>query len=83
VFYLSDEKKDPPNTIATFFAHNMVLVFMVLSLPAVGMIGAMGLIIYLSPKNLQIIIALIFFLLIQYLVLLVYIKGRINKIIKN
>ncbi len=80
---LSDEKNDNPHTIATVLAANLGLVFMVLSLPVVGMVGAMGLIIYLSPNNQNIMLAFIFFLIIQYVVLLFYIKGRLNKILKS
>jgi hypothetical protein len=79
---LSQEENGKP-TIGDILAANIGLLYAIISLPLVGMVIAIGLIFYLSPPRMFLILAVIFFLIVQYMVLLIYIRAKINQIIKE
>lgn len=57
---------------------NRRLILTVLGMPILGMIIALGLVLYKRPNNLAVVVAVIFFLIIQYSVLMIYFNKRIE-----
>jgi hypothetical protein len=59
---------------------NKRIILAVLGMPIFGMFIALGLVLYKRPNNLPIVVAVIFFLIIQYSVLMIYFNKRIEKL---
>lgn len=70
-------------TMADILRANRAFIMAVLSTPLMGMVVAIGLIFYLEMERALLYVAIIFFLIVQYSVLLVYIHGRFNAIINK
>ncbi len=70
-------------SIADILKANRKVPLAVLAMPLVGMAVVIGLIVYLGLNKAPLYIAIIFFLMVQYGVLLVYINGRFNAIINR
>jgi hypothetical protein len=79
---LSKEEKSKPSFLEILKA-NMAILIMVLSFPVMGMIAALGLIIYLDPPNITLLIGLVSFLIAQYVFLIYYLRKTIYKLAED
>jgi uncharacterized membrane protein len=77
---LSETKK--PN-LAEIIKANRKLILAIVGMPIIGMVIALGLILYKRPDNLLILVAVIFFLIVQYGVLIIYFNKRLEKLIEG
>jgi hypothetical protein len=70
-------------TLIEIIRANRKYIIALLAVPILGMIIASGLILYKRPDNMRIVLAVIFFLVIQYAILIVFFNNRLNKIVKK
>jgi uncharacterized membrane protein len=76
---LSETKK---SNFVEIIKANRRLILAILGTPIIGMVIALGLVLYKRPDNLVILVAVIFFLIIQYGVLMIYFNKRIDKLLE-
>jgi heme/copper-type cytochrome/quinol oxidase subunit 4 len=74
-------EKEKPNLVEIIKA-NRKLILALFGMPIIGMVIALALVLYKRPDNLMILVAVIFFLIIQYGVLMIYFNNRIEKLLE-
>jgi phosphotransferase system glucose/maltose/N-acetylglucosamine-specific IIC component len=74
--------KSKPSMIEILDA-NIKFIYGLLAMPYIGMIIALGLIFYKKPDNMVIVIAVIFFLMVQYGFTVVFFLKRFNTMVKK